>query len=113
MKNHVVSLELAKQLKEAGYPQWSEKYWCWNPGVEAVLADNDMGHRTGIGNQMFCSAPLATELLEQIHKEIIIEPYAGEWRIWEREHVYQYFIRKSIPDALAEMYLYLKNENLL
>ena len=71
MKNHVVSLELAKQLKKAGYPQESEFSWTCRPNWEIVHERDMMNPQFTIATPPV-AAPLATELLEQLPRSIEI-----------------------------------------
>ena len=89
---HCVSFELAKQLKEANYLQETEFYWCDKfPFVSSVPIIIDKITRekwkTGNGGGGICfeqlavdalmncihSAPLATELLEALPREVSIK----------------------------------------
>lgn len=137
MNKHVVSLDLAKQLKEAGYPQESE--FCWyshrHPNINGgkFYDTLEWGHAYE-GDydtyNLLAAAPLANELLEQLPYYIeqgtgyyLNCTKAGEgmyicfYRADNDEHTpvmnMKSFGGGSLPDALAEMWLYLKKENLL
>lgn len=116
-----VSLELSKQLKEAGYPQEASHYWCWNPNVQPNLAVNDQGHRpeTG-GNDMFCASPTADEILDQLPElkgwDLLVKLYSPDWYIvyelWHGDSLYESIGQwdDSLADAAAKMWLYIKKE---
>lgn len=129
MKNHVTTLEISKRLKEKGYPQSSELCWTQKNKVIETLA----AHRFG---EFKCSAPLATELLEQLpaylEKEKTDEKDSELWMLTMAKfngsggrtpyyvtyelhggHLYIHQHSDSLPDALAEMWIYLKENNLL
>lgn len=127
MTSHVVSLDLAKQLKEAGYSQQSEFYF--RPTGSIYHGD---GHPTLPDD---VAAPLSTELLEQLPETIYDEDESSGMKydldIWKKEGLYHVaywwdedtrrlsnvkhmkFSDASLPNALAEMWLWLKKENLL
>lgn len=115
IEKHVVSLEIAKQLKEAGWTKETEFWWVIYD-KDWFLAHIDEG-LTDTNNQI--PAPLATEILEELPK--------GKIRILNRYKHYevyfehddklpidqQYITNMSLPEALANMWLYLKKEKLL
>ena len=136
MKNYVVSLELAKRLKEAGYPQDGE-YWYYREhgGEGEVLFHNEIAAEMGHGflpDSKIAAAPLATELLERLPQRIGINKTKDfTLQVWKTDYA-EYVVMyvgldheskltahdpaahdKSLPDALAEMYLWLKENNYL
>lgn len=74
MEKHCVSLELSKQLKEAGWKKETESWWVHHTGLGIdencqPIIPKDYGwtiHNTSCGNKDSLPAPLATELLEDI-----------------------------------------------
>lgn len=130
MTNHVVSLDLAKQLKEAGYPQGTEFYWhrrgkdvSENPAYKSrVIDQRTLNTMSDQGS--YVAAPLATELLEQLPPRIEgedLEVYKGiggpDYHYYvqyaarrHNEGVLQCLGAESLPDALAQMWLWLKKE---
>jgi len=130
LEQHVVSLELSKKLKELGIKQESQFYWVLS---ENLGNDNFYlwDHKPTSTKQNW-SAYLATELLE-------ILPYTVYWNDDEKGqfdnlklridvstgHVYSVYytgmlwttkglqIENSLPNALAKMLIYLKENNLL
>ena len=125
MENHVCSLEWAKKLKEAGWEkkcqikhgknhlgEWSVNFVAYNAMYTEIIP-----------------APLATELLEELPFIIEAEKVAYELIISKlmRAYYVDYYseltedsIRlekgwhsKSLPDALAECYCFLKKNNLI
>lgn len=121
MKQHVVSLELAKQLKEAGYPNNTLWYW-------AVEMYN--GYETDrwslaptehlLEEHVKCPAPLTDEILAQLpHNIKIVRLHdatnqahkVGWFSVWLSKHPNSPVEKnKSLPDALAKMWLYLKKD---
>jgi len=125
MENHCVSLEIAKQLKEAEYPQKGHFWWqkgtyigndkrseeCFIASTKEVAGDKE-------GN--FWVAPLATEILEElpdkcpIHEgELLICPAFtnGDFFVGYGEHINLqgcHIESGNLPNALAKMWLYLK-----
>lgn len=126
MKNHVTSLELAKQLKEAGYPQIHDCEFIWWKDPEKGITKwmltmhaDKFPQVTTPRTSDIVSAPLATELLEQIHLLPRTAPtkfyISMALDIFNVEDLIRgKFVQShSLPDALAEMWLYIKKEELL
>ena len=124
---HCVSLELAKKLKEAGWNKETEFWWqnlnSWNI-VNKDLAE-DVVYRNAERNVAIETivAPLATEILEELpppkgDEEIV----SGKMKLSEEYYcclestnrdyklVRKEIIDFSLPDTLAQMWLYLKEE---
>lgn len=118
-----VSLELSKQLKEAGYPQ-KDSDFTWSgdklfPAVKGVEFTEDT------------AAPTADEILDQLPSTIEEVEIDGdnygmcELAIWKEEKDYSvnYLDEDSYPelqetedvlaDAAAKMWLYLKKQKLV
>lgn len=132
MKNHVPSLDLCKQLKEAGYPQERATYFRWlnfgdlidGKDFRTLLSEN---FNSEDDTKEWYAAPLATELLEQLPREIndeewgdctlVIHPWIkNKWNVGYNAEEGEPFYdvdNASLPDALASMYLWLKKEKLL
>ncbi len=141
LESHVVSLEIAKLLKEAGWKKETEFWWEWGQMskkwdiVKNITCPNNGVDRFGVD---YYPAPLATEILEELprtlerktknadtgHKEMIL-PY--DLRIKLHYHDYPIYVGyigmqgiqshyeedNNVINALAKMWLYLKKENLL
>jgi len=124
MKLHVTSLELSKQLKEAGIKQESE--FCWWKNEEDWILSNQRFYPRGCE---IYSAFLATELLEMLpqwipsknHQEYEYELVVtkendgkvyvvGYYEPAEHDSTLEFFEDKSLPNALAEMVLWCKKE---
>ncbi len=80
MERHTVSLEIAKQLKEAGWKKETE-FW-WYEYISAVDKENKLvleniePHWTvNDKTKTKYPAPLATEILEELPREISINQY--------------------------------------
>lgn len=126
MKTHVVSLELAKQLKEAGWTKptefwWTNYYYVEHAGL--IKTDNFMvGYDSvadldddliGKGYAHF-SAPLATEILGEIQEKVSIQiTYSNktELRVFDLRR--GIFFTDTLPNCFAKLWLLLKQENLL
>jgi hypothetical protein len=125
MKNHTVSLRLAEFLKEAKWKKGTEFWW---RQLKDPDANNDweLGCYVNEDEYKVLSAPLATEILEELPR--IIHKYDNNFFIRCSRHkemwcVYYYYYGqgsyeelldnyrvydKSLPDALAKFWLYLK-----
>ena len=131
MNKHCVSLELAKQLKEVGWEKETE-FW-WIPDIKAGDLDNTVFYRIDVFNsdsvakineKNYCpiSAPLATEILEELPNcieyknyfgNLIIRRWGTKYKIsYETSKNYTYEEDVSLPNALAKMWFYLKKEEL-
>jgi len=131
MDKHCVSLEISKDLKEAGWKeptiyQWSDNYY----GVLTFgkPAENFKGEYRIVDTPVMLDdteypAPLATEILEELPKTILKDNCRAvlEIRLHENTndvcyyhpHTFTAETDKSLPNALALMWLYLKKNNLL
>lgn len=97
MKNYCVDLEIAKELKDNGFPQNSYFWW----------------------NKTRCSitAPTSDEILKELPKEIktkrdcyrIDIGYDIVKKVWYCG-ICEFFEDKKLSNALAKMWLYLKKE---
>jgi hypothetical protein len=128
--NHCVSLELAKELKEAEWKKETELWW--------EVSDTDCSLITKLkvrfwekdyiypGQPLhkwnFYSAPLATEILEELPSEyeswitIIRTKPSNGYRLLHRDIEVKIGLNldgDNLPNALAKMWLYLKKEKLL
>ena len=136
LENQVVSLELSKKLKDAGYPQEGLFWHClWTDRstIEYVECDDDFVTITG-GSLARIVAPTVAELGEELRKvqneKVCISAFPEYWessKKWE-QHVTHYYnpkteeVHDSIKfdvvadneaDARALMWLKLKEEGLL
>jgi len=87
MEKHCVSLELAKQMKEAGWKKKTEFWWIFPSGSHKGF---ELVNFRPLSSEHY-PAPLATEILEELPLGIAIKKYNC--------------------DALAKMWLYLKKYN--
>jgi hypothetical protein len=118
INDHVCDLEHSKRLRDKGFPQDTEFYWVggeWGPFKYGLTRDTR-------GYVIVASAPLATEILEILPKEVFVNkvPYKiiigrGEnvrERWWFAQYQDMYpdrFIHRStgwpLPNALAELWM--------
>jgi len=122
MNKHVVSLELAEKLRESGFPQLGLFWWGrirkeddYEISVTYPLSNKDQTY------QDLFVAPLASELMEELPKKNkhgdfltvhkVLEGYEVFFNSYYGGHSEQY--NDNLCDALASMWLYLKQRNLL
>jgi hypothetical protein len=113
-----VSLELSKQLKEAGYPQ--DGYFYHTPlGLKHSIDEED---------SFYCVAPTADEILDQLpdgyHAYRDRYDDGTKWKVELPESVRGSLVASWVPgdvferadtiaDAAAYMWLYIKREGLI
>lgn len=121
INNHVVSLDLAKQLYEAGIKIESEFYWC-NDGESKhwYVAHCPNGvSQEGLEKGWTYPAPLASELGEVLPTWIVTFTFSREnktfcSRIVNHPQKEKWFeIAHTMPDAMAKMAIYLKEKGLI
>lgn len=118
MQQHVVNLELSKRLKEAGYPQESSTYFRWldfHGEFRTLLSESFVREDD---KKEWYAAPLATELLERLSKNMFLLSTLEKngkfcYMISIVKNDQQSWCFPSLPDALAEMWLWLKENNFL
>jgi len=111
----VVSLEWAKKLKEAGYPQDSskERYYRKSDG-EYTLGKEKTSFYYKIPDYNI-AAPCGCELLEQLHEYTKVQIGAdvdGKYSVIARQYD-MYWSNESLADACAMMYVWLHEEGYL
>lgn len=109
---HVTSLEISKQMSEAGWVKETEFWW--------IIYDKDwsLAHRdSGIAdtnNQI--SAPLATEILEELPKS---GWYVCQCALWygnkciDIDYIDDTLTKLNYTKAFAQLWLYLKQQKLI
>lgn len=115
------SLELSKQLKEAGYQQEDSLFY-WNEVGSLEYAD----HETWVGYTTDIAAPTAAEIGERLPVNFSCNKGSRMWvcRHWWGEHPnplrnqesgthWHMEKDKGEAEARAKMWLYLKKEGLL
>lgn len=133
MKEYCVDLELAKELKENGFPQENSNfYWQINHlfnnnlyfRFKDSLGFNYEQYLQEDSGQEIYSAPTSDEILKElpnyISKDIIydltIKNYPATFIVYykncfeEKELIDFRFTDKKLSNALAKMYIYLKKE---
>lgn len=133
MKKYTVSLQLAKELKKAGFPQETQFYY---QGVQKEI-DNEKGYALNFKENLYShkdiinvAAPIADEILGKlpaIIKYNNLVPHLMIEKSWLRGEWYWmvYFADYSVgtildgqsdltlANAAAKMYVYLEKHNLL
>jgi len=125
IENHVTSLELSKELRKVGFPQKSQ--WIWDEHYEepTVFHSNEVLMYQRHMKSVY-AAPLATELLEVLPNKVWIKKRQydvrihilslGDYLIVCHHNDFKNYTEaydKTLPDALAKMYIYLKKEKLI
>ena len=122
IEQKVVSLELAKELKKAGYKQEGLFYWCGDEDIIVVEYDLNNNAKEMVSN-FICFAPTAAELGEVLPDKIKC-PFGKAELFLQKEFVYYAKKLKHIAivcselatteaEARAKMWLYLKKEKLI
>ncbi len=109
---HVVSLEIAKQLKDAGWQKETEFWW-------DLFTPPELTQSKSSNKEYQISAPLATEILEELPREVSIKQYPENDSVRyqvghnaDKMTLQTYRYNNNLCDALAEMWLYLRKEKL-
>lgn len=136
MKDFCVDLEIAKELKENGFPQESEFYWnIHKAGGGAFPLDDNLNkkfasYQEKVGMNAVCyatySTPCSDEILKELPKEITqedgifhlnIEYYTSRCEVQyqcfvspKRDYLMNFIEEETLPNALAKIWLYLKKE---
>ena len=125
---HYPSLELCKKLTEAWFPE-TKYFWWWNHDT----CKYDIMESYCEDYQWVC--PSVMELLDEMPKEIFLNELKysltilsdNNWKYAGRDYVTQYWVRYetihlkilknihwwNLPNALSEMWLWLKENNYL
>jgi hypothetical protein len=124
LENQVVSLELAKKLKELGVKQESLFYWCvacTKPHAFFHLTSEE-SMNSGIGSGRYISAFTVAELINMLPNTIvtekILEPLQiNQYSIWAfnygRRVVFSAYTGDTFDDALARFVIYLIENKLI
>lgn len=128
------SLELSQQLKEAGYPQESHFWWFKQLGTEDtsdpafggydewVLVESAAIDEGYMAQDRAFASPTADEILEKLPSSIVNDYFWIEKKSWGYAvHLYPHGSPdskheeqgKTLADAAAKCWLYLKKEGLL
>lgn len=132
-----VSLELAKQLKEEGFPQETEFYWV-KPydinndytGDEPVIDWKEWLEHVEMEKSIICAAPTAEEILEKLPDGVFVKEadndcfleirknskveyvFEASYMDWKKVIGYrEYGI--TLAEAAGKMWLYLKENKLI
>jgi len=134
LEKHCVSLEVAKKLKEAGWTKETKFYWkefqvtkgtdFYNPHIverhyqDLFLERNKRDCKEWLDAEYpnkYFSAPLATEILEDIFK-VVSRLGSSNNCVWDDSAIPVFscdFKSNNYINALGECWLYLKTNNLL
>jgi len=134
-EDKVVSLETAKKLKENGFSQDTEHKWRFNKGdYELVLSSdkkNGVANFTVFGKPHLLAAPDAQEIGEMLPGSIPYDQdgYHGACLCFDKHSAFYHnssgqiivrddigevcFMGKNLAEALAKMWLYLKENKLI
>lgn len=119
MENQVVSLELAKKLKEFGFEQKSLFWWDKGDGIEDRIEYSPDKPLLEL-----VSAYTVAELGEMLPMEVLFEDVYFKLAIWKIPKGWSIFyggenyalkdeVSEKLADAMAKMLIYLKENNLL
>lgn len=112
LENQVVSLELAKKLKELGVKQ--DSLLCWSKINEMVWLSDDFKNSRYYSLEAFISAFTVAELGEILKrngcKSFQSFDVDGMWCCWHRS---TNFIADTEADARAKMLIYLLENKLI
>lgn len=126
MEKYTVSRELAEKLKGAGYPQKTVFGWALNSNPEYPPKVFEFGQSFNV--EEWVAAPMSDELLEQLPWYLVTEYQDYDLIIRSGMAFYEacnnvedvipheyplYPHKPSIADALAQLWLYCKEHNLL
>lgn len=120
MKEFCVDLELAKELKENGFPQRSQFKWCED---EENYPESWVAYDTsamGCTKDIVCSAPCSDEILKELPDQTdgYLQILTDElWEVGYADHGEFTYIEgnfyekdQKLSNALAKLWLYLKKE---
>jgi hypothetical protein len=108
--------ELAKKLKDAGFPQTGTGLWVCNIGKLAI-ADFDPGGITGIAQDDFCYLPTLSELIaacgsESFRLEDIDTTHPKPKFGWRAMKYMKAALGKTPEEAVSNLYLALHEKEL-
>ena len=113
--SHYLSLELCKRLTEAGFPE-TEENCLWYEGEDRLYTLEEMERL-----QKY-ACPSIAELLDELPEKIFYQP-KWKWNdaflcitkdeVWYYGEWHSQIVHWTPPNALAEMWLWLKENNYL
>lgn len=115
MAINTVSLQTAKALKTAGFNQNSDFAYSCNHFDEAMAINKGDAYSVHYkpSYRRDFAAPTTDELLEELIAGIQITKHAKLYRVVKGGRSSYGFTNESLPEALAEMWMWLKKEGLL
>lgn len=124
--NHVVSRELAEELRDAGWPQEGSTFYWSVPKPDAGNTENEKRTLKTINAIIVSSgisygpcftnvaAPLASELMERMPGGYFAYRRGSSWLTGkDLHHIAVAVANDSMPDALARLALHLIKEGIL
>jgi len=114
LEDQIVSLELAKKLKEVGYPQ--EGLWWWN--INEIISSPRLNFYTIIakeGQDDFIVAPTVAELGDRLKNITLVSffpYYIKNKNVWHTGFKESNINDNTEANARAKMWLYLKENKL-
>ncbi len=110
-----VTLETAKKLKEAGFPQKTYMLWAVYVNERAILIPSyETSPELAVDGIVHYAAPTAEEVLDQLPECLISKTKDGYIIMCsQKEFERNTWKDESLAEAAAKMRLYLKKEGLL
>lgn len=113
LKNQVVSLGLAKKLKELGIKQGSLFHWCHYKQEKKWFITFNIEASKAIDLDDIYSAFTVAELGEMLPIETRSVYLGGSGWICQNNHYKEHFYAETEADARAKMLVYLKENKLI
>ena len=119
MNEHCVSLELARELKNAGWEKETEFWWIHNKirdvwEIKYGLSECIKEHQE---SWEYYPTPLATEILEELPGNIkkihclIITKMSRQWKVGYHGKIV--ILDKCLPNASAKCWIYLVKNSII
>lgn len=123
MKEYCVDLEIAKELKENGFPQKGFFWWHCYKSSDFCRYQNSLQYRqneqipedSGLAIDYF--APTSDEILKELPDLLVLKYITLQLEITKQENKYSVsyeddplFVDKKLSNSLAKMWLVLKKE---
>jgi hypothetical protein len=110
----MITYELAKQLKDAGFPNNCERYFAETDGVVRVVFGSILklqSDTTGLPKANYCPAPNLSELIEACGDKLTFiskrHTTDNKWVVGKFLEYYE--LGDTLEEAVANLWLALKN----